>query len=311
MSVGNCPKSPRWPREAIERRLALQKRKARHDKHIEHGSAARLLLPMFWIRTLLRLSRMEGAGRRNFMRPIVRQNALRLAELPHAFDGFRILHLSDLHFDLDPELSEVVLPLCRGLAYDICVVSGDFRDSLLAAGDRGIALCAQFCASLGRPVYACLGNHDLAADVERLEEAGVRVLVNESEAVELGGERLYMVGVDDCGYFRTDDFAAAFAAVPDGACSVLLCHDPSGWSKALERGASLMLSGHTHGGQICLPGGMAPLTHSPCPRALVAGPWKMGAMQGYTSRGVGCSKVPARFNCPAEIVLHTLHCAAL
>jgi hypothetical protein len=85
-----------------------------------------------------------------------------------------------------------------------------------------------------------------------------------------------------------------------------MVHDPAAFEKAAAFGASLMLSGHTHGGQICLPGGFSPLTHSRCRRDMVAGPWRCGAMRGYTSRGVGCSRVAARFFCRGEIVVHVL-----
>jgi len=306
MSADGRPFASRWPADAYARRIGLEARKRVKDIHLERGGARVLLTPYYWIEKILKWSGKAGAGRHNFLNPKVHENTVELSSLPFAFDGFRILHLSDMHFDLDPALADVVQECVQGLSYDICLMTGDFRDRLTVYGDHGVALCAKLAAGLGKPVFACLGNHDIAADVDTLEAAGVRVLVNESEFLERERARLYISGVDDFGYFGTDDFAAAFAQVPQGACCVLMCHDPGGYEKAEAAKASLMLSGHTHGGQICLPGGYAPLTHSGCGRDMVAGAWVRGALHGYTTRGVGCSRIAARFFCHGEIVVHTL-----
>jgi predicted MPP superfamily phosphohydrolase len=135
----------------------------------------------------------------------------------------------------------------------------------------------------------------------------VRVLVNESTFLERGSQRLFICGVDDPGYFETDDFGAAFAGVPAGACALVLSHDPGAFRKAAASGAAFMLSGHTHGGQMCLPGGYAPSTHSRCLRKMVSGAWKWDKMCGYTSAGVGGSRVAARYFCDGEVIIHILH----
>ncbi len=298
--------SSRWSAEAYARRLELEVRKRRHDDRIERRSPMRFLATMHWVEKILRISRMHALGHRRFLDPVCEENHVRLPGLPASFEGFRILHLSDLHFDLEPELFNVVRSKLSGLSFDACLMSGDFRDRLSEYGDVGVRLCAELASGLGVPVFACLGNHDRAADLPVLEGAGIRVLVNESAFIERGQERLYVAGVDDSGYYKTDDFDAAFSGIPAGACSVVMCHDPAGWPKAAEKGAAFMLSGHTHGGQICLPGGFAPLTHSDCPRQLVAGAWARGPLVGYTSRGTGGSRIAARFFCPGEIVVHTL-----
>jgi uncharacterized protein len=307
MSGGRVTLTGRWSRDALERRLRLEALKRREDLVVESGSWWRWLVPMFVIDRFLRATGLFGPGHRALMRLGVVENHIALAGLPDAFEGLRILHLSDLHLDLEPALAGVVGEALRGVAFDVCVATGDFRDRLSPGGGLGVDLSAELLWGLGAPVFACLGNHDLAEDVARLEQDGARVLVNESGFLERGGERLYFCGVDDPGYFGTDDFRMAFADVPAGACAVALAHDPGAFRKASECGAALMLCGHTHGGQMCLPGGFAPLTHSKCLRRMVSGAWEWHGMCGYTSAGVGASRVAARFFCRSQIAIHILH----
>jgi uncharacterized protein len=96
--------------------------------------------------------------------------------------------------------------------------------------------------------------------------------------------------------------------VPLGAPNVLLVHSPELIDEARDFGAGLYLCGHTHGGQICLPGSIPIITNAACSRRFIAGPWQDGPMAGYTHRGTGVSCVPVRFNCPGEVVVHTLRC---
>ena len=142
-----------------------------------------------------------------------------------------------------------------------------------------------------------------------MEDMGVRVLLNESEALEDGGRGLFLVGVDDPHFFRADNLEKAFGGVPEQAASVLLCHSPELYRQAAHSGVGLMLCGHTHGGQICLPGGFPLFTNADCPRDLArGGPWRYGRLQGYTSVGAGSSVVDVRFNCRPEVTVHTLRC---
>jgi predicted MPP superfamily phosphohydrolase len=306
MSGQPDPNRPRWTPDALARRTRLEARKRRIDEHEESGSWLYRFNDYRWIGRVLRLAGLYAHGWRRFIRPVVVENTVTMPSLPAAFDGLRILHLSDMHLDLEPQLADVVADVVKGLSFDVCVLTGDCRDRLTARGDVGVELSTKLVRDKGVPSFACLGNHDLAADVERLEAAGIRVLVNESAFIERGGESLYFCGVDDPGYYETDDFAAAFADVPQGACAIVLSHDPCAYDKAAEHGAALMLCGHTHGGQMCLPGGISLMSHSNCHRRMVAGAWKYESISGYTSRGVGGSRVAARYFCDGEIVIHTL-----
>jgi predicted MPP superfamily phosphohydrolase len=134
----------------------------------------------------------------------------------------------------------------------------------------------------------------------------MRVLLNENTSVMRGTDKLWFAGLDDPHFYRTHDFEAARCGIPQGACSILLAHSPEVYDEARHYGFSLMLSGHTHGGQICLPGGIAMVRNGRCPHAQFTGPWTYHGLHGYTSRGTGSCGVPARFNCPPEMTVHVL-----
>jgi predicted MPP superfamily phosphohydrolase len=156
------------------------------------------------------------------------------------------------------------------------------------------------------PLYAVLGNHDSIHMVPAFEALGIRVLVNEAEVLARGAEHLYLAGIDDAHKYRLDDIGAAAAGIPAGACSILLSHTPEIYREAAAAGFDLILCGHTHGGQICLPGAVPVTLGGALPRPLAAGPWHYRGMAGYTSTGLGASLVPVRFNCRPEITMHRL-----
>jgi len=161
-------------------------------------------------------------------------------------------------------------------------------------------------AQLSRPIYGVFGNHDSIRMLPRLEAMGVRMLLNEHIEITRGDARLHLVGVDDAHYYRVDNVASAAADVPIEEVSILLSHTPEIYRQAAHAGFDLMLSGHTHGGQICLPGGIPITLDSNCPRYMGAGAWRYRQMQGYTSVGAGTCIVPVRLNCPPEVALHRL-----
>lgn len=237
----------------------------------------------------------------------VERQELTFANLGERFDGLRILWISDLHIDPLDGLAELILERTSGLDYDFCVLGGDYcfdHAMTEAAVERMHTLAAGL---TGRSaVYAILGNHDEYAMGQMLEAAGVRVLVNEHVRLERDGQTLYLVGVDDPHYYGADDLPAALNGVEAGAFTVLLCHSPEAYRRAAGAGIDLFLAGHTHGGQVCLPNGFAPVTCASVPRRLIKGLWRHEAMTGYTSRGAGASGIAVRFNCPGEITLLTL-----
>jgi predicted MPP superfamily phosphohydrolase len=137
---------------------------------------------------------------------------------------------------------------------------------------------------------------------------GITMLLNECEAITRGDQRIYLAGIDDAHYYRVDNIEKAASDIPHGAFSILLSHTPEIYRQAAHAGFDVILSGHTHGGQICLPGSIPITLSSVLPRRMGSGAWKYNDMVGYTSAGVGSSIVAVRINCLPEIALHHLRC---
>ena len=163
---------------------------------------------------------------------------------------------------------------------------------------------------LKKPVYGVLGNHDTIRMVPALEDMGIRMLLNECVALTRNSDRIHVSGIDDAHFYRADNLERARGDIPSDQFSILLSHTPEIYQQAAHAEFDLLLSGHTHGGQICLPGQIPLSLDSVLPRRFGAGPWRYHDMQGYTSVGAGCSIVLARFNCPPEITIHYLHAAS-
>jgi len=251
-----------------------------------------------------RLLGIHGWGYRNFTDLQLIENRVRHPRLPAGLDGFTLLQLSDLHLDLDPAIGAAISARLAGVDYDLAVMTGDFRNTTDA--DHGPSVEQTLCilGSFNKPVYAILGNHDFIEIVPPLERAGLRFLLNENVEIVHKGASFHLGGVDDPHFYKTHDLAGVRDAIPDDAFSVLLCHSPETYREAAGHGFDLMLSGHTHGGQICLPGGHALVKVCDVPRHLLAGTWEHHGMLGYTSVGTGSCGVPLRYFCPPEITLH-------
>jgi predicted MPP superfamily phosphohydrolase len=258
------------------------------------------------IRNTLKLMGLYWRGARNAERVTVRNNEVSSTRLPQQFDGFTILHLSDLHVDISLGAMRCLAGLLPMLTYDICVLTGDFRGATFGPFDAVLQGLAPVRALLTGPVFGVLGNHDTIRMVPELEEMGVRMLLNESEALVRNDQRIYLAGIDDAHFYRVDNIEKAAAEIPPGVFSILLSHTPEIYRQAAHAGFDLLLSGHTHGGQICLPGSIPITLDAVLPRRMGSGPWTYSGMAGYTSTGVGSSIVPVRINCPPEITLHRL-----
>jgi predicted MPP superfamily phosphohydrolase len=299
---------PRIGRAHLRQRLGLEGeheghvfRRGTHFFHLENWYSVHGLM-----RAVLTLSGLHGRGRRNVLRIQLRRHDTALTALPPAFEGYTLLQLSDLHLDLSEAFLQALIERVQGLAYDACVLTGDFRYRTFGSCEPAVAALARLRPHLRGPVYGVLGNHDSIRMVPGIEALGIRLLLNESVAIERGGAFLYLAGIDDAHYFRTHSLHHAAEAIPHGACAVLLSHTPEPYRNAAHVGFGLMLCGHTHGGQICLPGGWPLLTDSNAPRAFARGAWRYGPMQGYTSVGCGSSVVDVRLNCLPEVTLHRL-----
>jgi predicted MPP superfamily phosphohydrolase len=269
--------------------------------HIENLKLSHVL-----IRAVLVASGLYWRGVSNAAKVELRHNTIVSPHLPRAFDGYTILQLSDLHVEMSLPAMHKVIALMNDLDYDLCVLTGDYRGDTYGRYDTTLAEMAKIRAALNGTVYGVLGNHDTICLVPGLEKMGIKMLLNESVTIERGGERIHLAGIDDAHFYQMDNIERAALAIPHDGFSILISHTPEIYRQAAHADFNVLLSGHTHGGQICLPGDIPITLDSVLPRSMGAGPWQHHEMIGYTSVGAGVCIVPVRFNCPPEITLHTL-----
>jgi hypothetical protein len=295
-----------WVRQGIQRDHVDQIfGRGRNFFHIENWYSVHALM-----RLALRLTGLYGRGQRNATDIQVRHQRVFLPGLPAPFWGLRLLHLSDIHLDMAPAIFQALIERVAATEHDLCVITGDFRARTHGDSQPTLEAMARLRPHLSEEVFGILGNHDFIEMVPGLEALGVRILLNECQELEREGARIYLAGIDDPHYYRADNLEKAADGIPPGATAILLSHSPEIYRFAAYAGFRLMLCGHTHGGQICLPGGFALTYNAACPRHLGAGPWRWGELQGYTSVGAGSCVVPVRFNCPPEITVHHLESAS-
>jgi predicted MPP superfamily phosphohydrolase len=275
-----------------------------HFETIEQGIS--FFIPA--IRPLLKLSGLYQRALRNALD--VRKTAFtyRDPQLPPAFDGFRILFLSDLHIDGTDAL---VSPLCEVLdsvEADLCILGGDYRFRIhgpfRTVIDHLKTIVAHIQTSQG--IVGILGNHDSWEMIRPMERLGIVMLINEAVEVQLHSQSIWLLGLDDPHYYECDDYAKANQNVPEDAFRVLAVHATGALPRIPENAANLCLCGHTHAGQISLPFIGAPITHSALKGPFTYGQWQYGNVHGYTTSGVGTSGVPVRFNTRPEVAVLTL-----
>jgi hypothetical protein len=298
----------RIDRAHIERRLVLE---ARHERRVQRYDKRFFYVESRYsahavIRASLRLVGLYGRAQRNARALELRENDVRLSNLPPSFAGFTILQISDPHVDVGVEVADTLIERVRGIDYDLCVFTGDYRTNTFGPHEPTLEAMARVRPHLNAPVYAVLGNHDSIRMVPGLEALDIRVLLNESVAIRRRGAELHLAGIDDAHHYRLHDLEKARSGIPPNAPSILLSHTPETYRHAAAAGFDLMLSGHTHGGQICLPGGFPLIIDAECPRRFAKGAWRFERMAGYTSVGSGSSIVEVRLNCPPEVTLHRL-----
>jgi predicted MPP superfamily phosphohydrolase len=272
--------------------------------HVENWYALRSI-----IRNCLRLVLLHGRARRNARRIEIRHNHIKLPRLPAAFEDFTLLQISDLHLDMAADFPHALIEAVRQVEYDLCVLTGDFRAETFGPYEAALQGLQQVRTQLEGEVYAILGNHDTVCMVPGMESMDIRLLLNEQVTLQRGGDTIYLVGIDDPHYYRADNLEKAAENIPEDAVSILLAHSPEIYRHAAYADFDVMLCGHTHAGQICLPGGVPLMCNASCPRSLCAGAWSYHGLSGYTSAGSGACVVDVRLNCPPEITLHHLHCA--
>ena len=236
--------------------------------------------------------------------PEITETDIWLRRLPAAFDGLRIVHLTDIHHSLYTPLEEVqrAVHLANLLRPDLVALTGDYVTlSPVYIWPVAQAL-GKLRARLG--VFAVLGNHDFQVDPDEITRAlmarHIRVLRNSHFALRSRAGSLWMVGVDDL-WWSADDLPGALRSVPAREAKILLCHNPVGIHEAAKHGVDLVLSGHTHGGQVRLPLVGSVYGRSKFGERFVEGWNRVNGTQIYVSRGIGKVLVPLRLGCPSEI----------
>jgi uncharacterized protein len=261
-------------------------------------------------RHLLVLGGLAAAAYAVFVEPRwlrLRHARVGLPGLPPALDGLRIGLVADLHAggDTPPAVIRAAAAALRRAHPDLIAVAGDLADR--EAGDfaAGMRFLRRLRAPLG--VFAVPGNHDLDIGLGEwraaLEQAGgVQDLTNRWELIDVGGARLCVAGVDD---FGTGDPRLTLPPADRRDATVLLSHWPDAAEQLRRRvdAVDLVLSGHTHGGQIRLPFIGAPINPSAHGELYEAGMRQRPWTQVYVSRGVGTSGIPVRFGVRPEVAI--------
>jgi len=244
-----------------------------------------------------------------------------LPGLSQAFDGFRIAQLSDIHMDqfTEPFFLRDAVRHIDSLNPDAVFLTGDFVTHELVPKRFAVSTAWQ-CANLLNQIecrnrYAVLGNHDVVIGSKRVAEAltanGINVLINAHLPIERNGARFWLAGLDDPVEGQPDPERAIPQSIRNLRQEpiVLLCHAPDYVDRLLTseegRAVSLMLAGHTHGGQVRVPFAR-PLILPPLGIKYVEGWFRFGNLQLYVNRGLGTVGLPIRFDCPPEITLFTV-----
>ena len=242
--------------------------------------------------------------------PGVTRRVLTFSDLPPAFDGLTILHISDVHAGLYMERDQMQEVVARANAQhaDLVLQTGDMIDYSPRYIPEYVAAFRELRAPLG--VITCLGNHDLYTGALRVikgvRDAGQIVVRGDTHLIQRNGSTLALAGIDDPDNWVFDDpqtlaVDRVLEGLPSDAFTILLAHRPGAFDTARQRGVPLTLAGHIHGGQIAIPlvGWSAGLLIT----KYVAGHFVSGGSQLYVSRGIGVVGVPIRVFVPPELAL--------
>jgi len=184
------------------------------------------------IRMTLKLTGLYWRGIRNAQRIRVKHNDIEFKMLPIRFNSFTVLHISDLHVDMNDGVMKRLAELLPRMDYDLCVLTGDYRGATYGAFDAALEGLARVRAHLKGQIYGVLGNHDTIRMVPELEEMGIRMLLNECEVISRDNQRIYLAGIDDAHYYRVDNIEKAASEIPNDGFSILLSHTPEIYRQA-------------------------------------------------------------------------------
>jgi predicted MPP superfamily phosphohydrolase len=246
----------------------------------------------------------------NPYRPVLERIVLYLPPRHVALTGLRIGFVTDIHAGpfIGPWDVERALSLLAEASPDLILLGGDYvSESPRYLGDT-MPLIGDLCRAAPLGGIAVLGNHDIFVSASKvtgaLEREGITLLRNAVAAVSWRGTGLTIVGIDDSLHGRPD-LDAAFRDIPADHPVIALWHEPQFAPEVAGRGAMVQLSGHSHGGQIRIPG-IRPAWMPRHGRKHIGGLDRVQGMPIYTSRGLGTYRPPVRLNCPPEVTLVTL-----
>ncbi|HEV2860701.1 MAG TPA: metallophosphoesterase [Pyrinomonadaceae bacterium] len=237
----------------------------------------------------------------------VERQTIGLRRLPREMDGLKIVHLSDIHHSpfTGRQQVERAVEVANSLQPDIVALTGDY----VSHEREYVEPCAEMLGRLKarRGVYACLGNHDNWVDAELITDlftlSGIRVLNNEGLRFEEGGASFWLAGVQDT-MVGLEDLPLALAGSSADEMKLLLAHNPIILRRAARAGVDLVLSGHTHGGQVTWRSERS--ASGRVRRRILRGLGRRGETQIYVTRGLGTVVLPVRYGCLPEVSLLTL-----
>ncbi len=241
----------------------------------------------------------------------IKHQEIALKNLPQSFDGLKIVHLTDTQSLWFGSREKRVLEILQELEPDFVFITGDFVDTITRfITDRDLSSVKMFWQKLadqhGDELFVVLGNHDPEIVKIALKDSGVRILDNEHEKLFLGGDYIYLVGVDDP-FIGRDDLEKAMEGVEPGVPKILLAHAAEIIGEAAQKKIDLVLVGNTHGGQVNIPFvpflGRLVQPLSEYGKKYKSGLFNVDGVYLYVSPGVGTSGIPVRFNSPPEITI--------
>ena len=295
----------RW----LARRFEIEKSRRKRQQH-------RAYIPKYWLffdyliqlfGLFLKFTGYYKSGLKNALDIKLVNVELNFPDLPEAFDGYTILHMTDLHLDIHDRYEDLIIEKIKDLSVDLCVLTGDYRRETSGEYKQVMEPLNKINQSFQSKdgILAVMGNHDTYLMEQPMEEMGIQVLKNESVKIQRNGDAITVTGSDDVHYYYSIMAAECLWKQTDGF-KIALVHSPELFDVAAGNKYSLYLCGHTHGGQICLRGGKPVITHLSHGKKYYNGLWKYDGMIGYTGSGTGTSGIPVRFNSFSEITLFTL-----
>lgn len=278
---------------------------ARHVSHVDISAHAELVTVSALIVVTVVIGVLQV-----IMGPRVYRVEVPLANLPNAFDGFRIVQITDVHLGVNVgrRFMRKVVDISNAQAPNAVVLTGDLVDGSVAQLRHAIEPIGEIVATHG--VFTITGNHEYYSGADQwlaeYRRLGTKALINEHVVMHREGAELVLAGVTDYSTRKmpsahASDAHRAVAGAPNGAVKILLAHNPASYKDAHSAGFDLQLSGHTHGGQFFPFSLLVRLVHRH-----YKGLSKHASLQIYVSRGTGYWGPPIRFGVPAEITVLTL-----